>query len=98
MVIVHSFPRFFRDHFELEFYSKELKPVSEIVVVEFPPLIDQATFDTVQTHLHSRNPKVTPPAWSAAQASLVSVRRLCESGESVSGGGELEGVESVVIR
>ena len=40
--------------------SKELKPVSEIVVVEVPPLIDQATFDAVQAHLRSRNPKVTP--------------------------------------
>jgi hypothetical protein len=25
-----------------------------------PPLIDQATFDAVQTHLRARNPKVTP--------------------------------------
>jgi hypothetical protein len=25
-----------------------------------PPLIDQATFNAVQTHLHARNPKVTP--------------------------------------
>jgi len=36
-----------------------LKPISEIVTVEVPPLIDQATFDAVQAHLRSRNPKVT---------------------------------------
>jgi site-specific DNA recombinase len=37
-----------------------LKPVSEIVTVAVPPIIDQATFDAVQAHLRSRNPKVTP--------------------------------------
>lgn len=36
-----------------------MKPVDEIVVVEVPPLIDQATFDAVQAHLRARNPKVT---------------------------------------
>jgi site-specific DNA recombinase len=40
--------------------SKELKPVSEVIAVAVPPLIDQATFDAVQAHLRSRNPKVTP--------------------------------------
>jgi site-specific DNA recombinase len=40
--------------------TKALKPASEIVVVAVPPLIDQATFDTVQAHLRARNPKVTP--------------------------------------
>ena len=40
--------------------SKELKPISEVVTVVVPPLIDQATFDVVQAHLHARNPKVTP--------------------------------------
>jgi site-specific DNA recombinase len=40
--------------------NKALKPASEIVTVAVPPLIDQATFDAVQTHLRSRNPKVTP--------------------------------------
>jgi site-specific DNA recombinase len=40
--------------------SKELKPVSEVVMVAVPPIIDQATFDAVQAHLRSRNPKVTP--------------------------------------
>ena len=40
--------------------NKALKPASEIVVVDVPPLIDQATFDAVQAHLRARNPKVTP--------------------------------------
>ncbi len=40
--------------------SKELKPVSEVIAVAVPPLIDQATFDAVQAHLRARNPKVTP--------------------------------------
>ena len=41
--------------------TKELKPISEIVTVPVPPLIDLETFDAVQTHLKARNPKVTPP-------------------------------------
>src|SRR5262249_15050846 len=40
--------------------AKELKPLSEIVVVEVPPLIDRETFDTVQARLKARNPKVMP--------------------------------------
>ncbi len=36
------------------------KPAAELITAEVPPLIDQATFDAVQTHLHARNPKVTP--------------------------------------
>jgi site-specific DNA recombinase len=31
-----------------------------VIAVEVPPLIDQVTFDAVQAHLRSRNPKVTP--------------------------------------
>jgi hypothetical protein len=42
--------------------SKELKPVSEIVVVPVPPLIDRATFDAVQALLKARHPTVTPSA------------------------------------
>ncbi len=42
--------------------SKELKPVSEIVVVPVPPIIDRETFDRVQALLKSRHPKVTPSA------------------------------------
>jgi site-specific DNA recombinase len=40
--------------------NKALKPASEIVTVDVPPLIDQATFDAVQAHLRARNPKVAP--------------------------------------
>src|SRR6202023_4007199 len=40
--------------------SKELKPIGEVIAVDVPRLIDQATFDAVQAHLRSRNPKVTP--------------------------------------
>src|SRR5262249_41291325 len=40
--------------------AKELKPESEVVVVEVPPLIDRETFDTVQARLKARNPKVMP--------------------------------------
>jgi site-specific DNA recombinase len=49
-----------RHEFNKRSKAKELKPASEIVTVEVPPLIDQATFDAVQAHLRSRNPKVTP--------------------------------------
>jgi site-specific DNA recombinase len=41
---------------------KELKPISEIVTVPVPPIIDRETFDIVQTLLKARNPKVTPAA------------------------------------
>lgn len=41
--------------------SKAKVPKSpKIIPVEVPPLIDQATFDAVQAHLRSRNPKVMP--------------------------------------
>jgi site-specific DNA recombinase len=49
-----------RHEFNKRSKTKELKPVGEIVPVEVPALIEQATFDAVQTHLRSRNPKVTP--------------------------------------
>jgi site-specific DNA recombinase len=42
--------------------SKELKPVSEIVVVPVPPIIDHETFDAVQALLKARHPTVTPSA------------------------------------
>jgi hypothetical protein len=42
--------------------SKELKPVSEIVVAPVPPIIDRETFDAVQTLLKARHPTVTPSA------------------------------------
>ena len=40
--------------------TEELKPVSEIVTVPVPPIIDRETFDTVQKLLKARNPKVVP--------------------------------------
>ena len=40
--------------------TKELKPVSEIVTVPVPPIIDRDTFDAVQKLLKARNPKVMP--------------------------------------
>ena len=49
-----------RHEFNKRSKTKELKPVGEIVPVAVPALIDQATFDAVQAHLRSRNPKVTP--------------------------------------
>ena len=42
--------------------SKALKPVSEIVVVPVPPIIDRETFDAVQALLKARHPSVTPSA------------------------------------
>ncbi len=49
-----------RHEFNKRAKSKALNPVSEIVTVQVPPLIDQTTFDAVQAHLRARNPKVTP--------------------------------------
>ena len=40
--------------------TKELKPVSEIVTVPVPPIIDRETFDAAQKLLKARNPKVMP--------------------------------------
>lgn len=40
--------------------TKELKPVSEIVTVPVPPIIDKERFDAVQKLLKARNPKVMP--------------------------------------
>ncbi len=42
--------------------SKELKPVSEIVVVPVPPIIDREIFAAVQALLKARHPTVTPSA------------------------------------
>jgi site-specific DNA recombinase len=49
-----------RHEFNKRAKNKTLKPAGEIVTVDVPPLIDQATFDAAQAHLRSRNPKVTP--------------------------------------
>ena len=40
--------------------TKALKPDDQVVAVEVPRLIDQATFDAVQSTLKGRNPKVLP--------------------------------------
>ncbi len=40
--------------------TKELKPVSEIVTVPVPPIIDKEIFEAVQKLLKARNPKVMP--------------------------------------
>jgi hypothetical protein len=40
--------------------TKELKPVSEIVTVSVPPIINRQTFDMVQALLKARNPKLMP--------------------------------------
>ena len=39
-----------------------MKPVSEIVVVPVPPIIDRESFDAVQALLKARHPTVTPSA------------------------------------
>jgi site-specific DNA recombinase len=49
-----------RHEFNKRAKNNTLKPVSEVVTVDVPPLIDQATFDAVQAHLRARNPKVAP--------------------------------------
>ena len=54
-----------RHEFNKRSKAKTLKPADQIIAVPVPPLIDQATFDAVQAHLKSRNPKVTPPQVAA---------------------------------
>jgi DNA invertase Pin-like site-specific DNA recombinase len=50
-----------RHEFNKRGKTKELKPADEVIVVEVPPIIDQATFDAVQAHLKSRSPKIAHP-------------------------------------
>ena len=40
--------------------SRKRNAAAELITVEVPPIVDQATFDAVQAHLQSRNPRVTP--------------------------------------
>ncbi len=49
-----------RHEFNKRTKTKMLKPVGEIVTVDVPPLIDPTTFEAVQAHLRTRDPKVTP--------------------------------------
>ena len=50
-----------RHEFNKRGKSKELKPAIEVIPVEVPPIIDQATFDAVQALLKARSPKVAHP-------------------------------------
>ena len=50
-----------RHEFNRRGKDRKLKPKSEAVVVEVPPIIDQGTYDAVQAHLQARNPKKVPP-------------------------------------
>jgi len=49
-----------RHEFNRRGKTKVLKPDDQVVAVEVPRLIDQATFDAVQANLKARNPKVMP--------------------------------------
>ena len=49
-----------RHEFNKRSKTKELKPVSEVISVAVPPIIDQETFDAVQSRLKSRHPSITP--------------------------------------
>ncbi len=50
-----------RHEFNKRGKTKALKPTDQVIAVPVPPLIDRETFDAVQAHLKSRNPKVAPP-------------------------------------
>jgi site-specific DNA recombinase len=50
-----------RHEFNKRSQAKELKAVNEVITVAVPPIIDEATFATVQARMKARNPKVTPP-------------------------------------
>jgi site-specific DNA recombinase len=69
-----------RHEFNKRAKNKTLKPVGEIVTVEVPPLIDQATFDAVQVHLRARNPKVTPARVVSGPTLLTGVCFCAECG------------------
>ncbi len=47
-------------HFNKRSKTRKWKPVSEVVTVAVPPIIDQQTFEAVQALLKARNPKVMP--------------------------------------
>ncbi len=49
-----------RHEFNKRSKIKELKPVSEVISVAVPPIIDPETFGAVQVHLKSRHPTITP--------------------------------------
>jgi len=49
-----------RHEFNKRGKTRKINPVGEVIAVEVPGIIDQGTFDAVQAHLRSRNPRVTP--------------------------------------
>jgi len=59
-----------RHEFNKRTKDKTLKPISEIVTVEVPPLIDQETFDAVQAHLRAAIRRSRRRVSSAAPPSL----------------------------
>lgn len=50
-----------RHEFNRRGKGRQLNPVTEIVTVDVPKIIDQETFDAVQARMKARNPKSTPP-------------------------------------
>jgi hypothetical protein len=60
--------------------SKELKPISEIVVVPVPPLIDRETFEAVQALFKARHPTVTPSAVISGPTMLTGMLRYAKCG------------------
>ncbi|MCW8309326.1 recombinase family protein [Acidiphilium sp. PA] len=50
-----------RHEFNKRGKTKAVNPIDQVIAVAVPPLIDRDTFDAVQAHLKSRNPKVAPP-------------------------------------
>src|SRR3546814_6549866 len=61
--------------------TKELKPVSEIVMVPVPPIIDRETFDAVQKLLKARNPKVMPARVISGPTLLTGLIHCAKCGE-----------------
>lgn len=60
--------------------TKELKPVSEIVTVPVPPIIDKDTFEAVQKLLKARNPKVMPARVISGPAMLTGLIHCAKCG------------------
>jgi hypothetical protein len=50
-----------RHEFNKRGKTKTMKPTDQVIAVPVPPLIDRETFNAVQAHLKSRNPKVASP-------------------------------------
>ncbi|MGC4025632.1 MAG: recombinase family protein [Mesorhizobium sp.] len=60
--------------------AKELKPESEVVTVEVPPLVDRETFDKVQALLRHRNQKVTPARVTSGPTLLTGICHCAKCG------------------